>query len=152
MQIISTDLQGRAAKARDELSIFQSRLQLDPESSELASLSNELIQSYASLAANEESIIRQKAIINWLALGDNNMSLFQYIYVRKYRNKISSLYINKVKVNNPDAIKAEVVRYYQDVLGADPIGCYPHDVARGLSFFSQLTNSQKLELEREVTS
>lgn len=29
---------GRAAKARDELSIFNSRLQLDPESSELASL------------------------------------------------------------------------------------------------------------------
>ena len=56
---------------------------------------------------------------------------------------ISSLYINKVKVNNPDAIKAEVVRYYQYVFGVDLIGCYLHDMARRLFFFSQLTNSQR---------
>ncbi|KAG5547389.1 hypothetical protein RHGRI_013168 [Rhododendron griersonianum] len=68
----------------------------------------------------EESFMRQRSRIKWLALGDQNTKFFhQKVCARRARNTILSLTdTNGNRVDDPEAVKKLILDYYISLLGS----------------------------------
>ncbi|XP_021767615.1 uncharacterized protein LOC110732005 [Chenopodium quinoa] len=67
-----------------------------------------------------ESILKQKSRVDWIKLGDSNTHYFFYIVKqRQNRNRIDSIYTaNDVLLKDPDLVQAEIISFYQNLLGS----------------------------------
>ena len=79
----------------------------------------DVVRNYASTVRAEESFFKQKARIQWLSLGDQNTSYFhKSVNGRQNRNKLLSVTREDGEVvEGHEAVKSEVIAYFQCVLG-----------------------------------
>lgn len=110
----------RVEVARANLTQLQSLCFATPRDVALHEQEKEAMCSFMELSAAEESFKRQKSIVQWLTLGDKNTRFFhQKMVSHRLRNKILSLVdSNGVRLEDPDAIKTEILGYYKGLLGS----------------------------------
>ncbi|KAH7859435.1 hypothetical protein Vadar_001105 [Vaccinium darrowii] len=109
----------RVIVARDQLEIAQQQLFATPFDPELCRKEKEMVCHYIGLRNAEESFMKQRSRVKWLALGDKNTSFFhQKLCAHRARNSIQSLHTTGgTLIEDPDAIKNEIVNYYTNLLG-----------------------------------
>ncbi|KAH7867459.1 hypothetical protein Vadar_033759 [Vaccinium darrowii] len=112
-------LSGRVTLAKDNLSKIQDLCFRFPLDNFLCDLEKDLVQQYYSLSVAEESYKKQKSRISWLALGDKNTRFFHHkMNAHRVRNSILSLATDQgVRLEDPNAIEAEILGYFQGLLG-----------------------------------
>jgi len=80
------------------------------------------VKEYADLSRAEESFFRQKSRVQWFNLGDQNTKFFFKATKSLHsRSKIVSVCKEDgTKVYNPSEVKAEIVGFFQKLLGEAP--------------------------------
>lgn len=96
---------------------------------------------------------RQKSRVQWLNLGDQNSSFF-FKSIKNHYNRSKIVYIcgeDGTRINNPFDVKDEIVRYFNNLLGAGPQNEQVDLEARRKALPKRITPDQVVELGREVT-
>ncbi|XP_050915875.1 uncharacterized protein LOC127130968 [Lathyrus oleraceus] len=114
-----SDIQDQIQKARQLLLDEQKDLQnnlFDVQSIERV---KQCTENLIHLNQTEENILKQKAKVNWLQLGDGN-NAFYHAYVRD-RNKQKGMYslesVNGGSLSKPEDIEEEVLQFYDKLVG-----------------------------------
>jgi hypothetical protein len=116
-----SNISDRVKDAKDEEDKAQQALHTAHENPTLCNRKRDAIRNYASIVRAEESFFKQKARIQWLSLGDQNTSYFhKLVNGRQNRNKLLSLTREDGEVaKGHEAVKSEVIAYFQHVLGVE---------------------------------
>ncbi|KAG5523755.1 hypothetical protein RHGRI_030665 [Rhododendron griersonianum] len=85
----------------------------------LSNTKKEILNKYVELWIAEESFLKQKSRVKWLALGDQNSKYFhQEMCSHRARNTILSLTDSSgCLIDDPEAVKQEILGYYVGLLG-----------------------------------
>ncbi|XP_077240354.1 uncharacterized protein LOC143881251 [Tasmannia lanceolata] len=104
--------------AKLDLDNIQTQLASDPANSLLKSKEFEAKQNVVSLSNLEESLLRQKARISWLNLGDSNFAFFHVaLKTRRNHNSIQALSSPDGTISSdPDQISNSLVLFFQNLL------------------------------------
>ncbi|GKC22138.1 RNA-directed DNA polymerase, eukaryota, reverse transcriptase zinc-binding domain protein [Tanacetum coccineum] len=86
------DVSDRVIRCRDILKNIQSAIEKDPDNANLRNKSCELLNEYNTAKKEEESMLFQKAKVEWLSEGDRNTSFFHKVFKeRRHRSKIMAI-------------------------------------------------------------
>lgn len=109
----------RVAAARAALYETQELLQHDWNNEDLQQQEQDHLQQFKYWNAVEESIIKQKARVDWLQLGDSNTKYFYAaLKQRQSRNKLLAIYGEDDKLYlKPAEVRQEVERFSNQLLG-----------------------------------
>ncbi|KAI8529635.1 hypothetical protein RHMOL_Rhmol12G0240100 [Rhododendron molle] len=92
-----SNISKRVLEAREELVCVQARLFTSPVDEDLCTQEKLLVQKYIELRNAEESFIKQRSRVKWLALGDwgdhNTKYFHQKLCTHRDRNTIDNLFI-----------------------------------------------------------
>ncbi|XP_058776279.1 uncharacterized protein LOC131650591 [Vicia villosa] len=106
-------------KTRAELEEAHKELQTNPFDSHLMELVKNKTDRLLELNQMEESMLKQKAKVEWLKLGDENNTFFHNSVRERHRhnnmNTLTSL--NGSFLNNREDITKEIIEYYTTLLG-----------------------------------
>lgn len=110
---------GRMTRARANLAKIQELCFRFPQDQYLSDLEKDLVQQFFTLGYAEEAFKKQRSRVTWLALGDRNTKFFhQKMNAHRARNSIFSLVnAHGVRLEEQDAIEAEIIGYYQGLIG-----------------------------------
>lgn len=100
----------------------------------------------------EESILRQKARINWLKLGDNDTEFFFTITKARYsKNRISKLIdSNGHSITDQQGITTEIIGFYKNLLGSCAKYLHSSDLTT-VTVGSILCSASSAHLIKDVT-
>ncbi|XP_058211744.1 uncharacterized protein LOC131323927 [Rhododendron vialii] len=110
--------------AKEELDRVQDLYFQSPFDSALCHSEKDMLGKYVELRMAEESFLKQKTRIKWLALGDQNSRYFhRKMCSHRARNTILSL-TNSVGtlIDDPEAVMQEILGYYIGLLGTPFMG------------------------------
>ncbi|XP_058180059.1 uncharacterized protein LOC131298595 [Rhododendron vialii] len=113
-----SNISTRVMEARDQMIAIQQLFFATPFDVALCIQDKELVCTYINLRNAEESFMKQRSRVKWLALGDQNSSFFhQKMCAHRARNTIQSLHtIEGVFIKDSEAIKEEILLYYVSLL------------------------------------
>ena len=88
---------------------------------------NDLMIKFLDAIRIEEEVAKQKSRNQWLEVGDRNTKYFyNAIKGRRNMNRISTLTTpDGTPTSNEEETKAEVIRYFQSMLGSKTPNTYP---------------------------
>ena len=114
-------LHERVEDARETLKMAQSAILNNPSDTMLMDNERKCLKIYHDLASAEEGFLKQKSRVQWLKLGDQNTSFFhKSIKARNARSMIKVITSgNGCRIDDPLAIKEEVVGYFKNILCVD---------------------------------
>jgi hypothetical protein len=109
----------RVKDAKDEMDKAQQAIHTTHGNTTLCMRERDVVRNYASTVRAEESFFKQKARIQWLRLGDQNTSFFhKSVNGRHNRSRLLSVTREDGEVvEGHEAVKSEVIAYFQSVLG-----------------------------------
>ena len=115
------NIRERVVEAREALHRAQADMLVNPNDSDLDGIEKVCLKKFHDLALAEEGFLKQKSMVQWLKLGDQNSSFFhKLVNARNSRNTITSITLeNGDRTEDPDAIKQEVINNFQSVLGCN---------------------------------
>ncbi|KAI8536166.1 hypothetical protein RHMOL_Rhmol10G0235300 [Rhododendron molle] len=148
-----SNISRRVAEAREKLLFTQSLLFATPCDVALCQQEKELVGRYVELRTAEESFMRQRSRIKWLALGDQNTTFFhQKVCARRALNTILSLNdANGNRVEDPEAIKTLFIDYYTRLLGTAHEGRVDATTPLQNAITTRFSDSDQLMLIKPVT-
>ncbi|KAL0875746.1 hypothetical protein Bca101_025451 [Brassica carinata] len=113
-----SELEKRVTESFLELQSYQQALLATPTPA-LAVLERNAHKKWIMLAKAEESFLRQRSRIQWLAEGDSNSAFFhRAIRSRAAQNFINMLLdSNDAVIDDPQDIRAHIIDFYQGLLG-----------------------------------
>ncbi|GJY93983.1 RNA-directed DNA polymerase, eukaryota, reverse transcriptase zinc-binding domain protein [Tanacetum coccineum] len=143
------NLHDRVNQLRTELDEVQKALDLDPSNSMLRDEEAVYVQAFNNAKIDEERFLKQKAKIEWLAVGDSNSAYFhKSIKSRMQRSRINVITtLENVEVIG-DAVPNVFVSHYEAFLGTDMV-CDVLD-SEGL-FNNKVSDSSNEKMTRPVT-
>ena len=114
-------LRERVVDTRETLNQAQSALLNNMNDPLLVDNEKRCLKTFHDLACAEEGFQKQKSRIQWLKLGDHNTSFLQKsIKEMNARNVIKAITLaNGCRIEDPEAIKQEVVTHFQNVMCSD---------------------------------
>ncbi|KAG5558768.1 hypothetical protein RHGRI_008653 [Rhododendron griersonianum] len=114
-----SNISKRVYAAKEELDVIQEQLFKTPFDLVLSNTEKEILNKYVELRIAEESFLKQKSRVKWLALGDQNSKYFhQKMCSHRARNTILSLTDSSgCLIDDPEAVKQEILGYYVGLLG-----------------------------------
>ncbi|KAH7850084.1 hypothetical protein Vadar_027677 [Vaccinium darrowii] len=143
-----SNLCSRVGQAREELCHLQSLCFSNPHDADLCAKEKELLRSFMELSLAEEDFKKQKSRVKWLSLGDHNTRFFhQKMASHRLRSKILSLVDARgVRIEDPAAIKDEILSYYEGLLGGPftPSGNFSCELRAAIS--NKLSADKQLSL------
>ncbi|XP_021775164.1 uncharacterized protein LOC110739017 [Chenopodium quinoa] len=110
----------RLEKARLSLAEVQSQLTDDITNSPLQAQETAGIEIVKYRMNTYESILKQKSRVTWIKLIDSNSHYYFYVLKQwQNRNRIDSIYTNNgVLLKEPNLVQAEILSFYQNLLGS----------------------------------
>ncbi|XP_058722962.1 uncharacterized protein LOC131594771 [Vicia villosa] len=114
-----SDIRTKILKARDDLEKAHQGLQANLFDTAAAELVYQCTNKLLELNQTEENILKQKAKVDWLRLGDGNNAYFHTSIRERHKHKsMSTLTSSKGEVltNREDIVK-EVLEFYKQLLG-----------------------------------
>lgn len=147
-----SNISNRVMETRDELVRVQEQFFASPYNTDLCNKEKDLVHKYVELRTAEESFIRQRSRVKWLALGDQNTRFFhQKMCMRRVRNSILSLQDeNGVIIEDSGAIKENILNYYIGLLGTESDGRIDARTQLQQAIRSQVSSSDQELLIRPV--
>jgi len=114
-----SNISNRVKDAKDEMDKAQQAMHTTHGNTTLCMRERDVVRNYASTVRAEESFFKQKARIQWLRLGDQNTSFFhKSVNGRHNRSRLLSVTREDGEVvEGHEAVKSEVIAYFQSVLG-----------------------------------
>lgn len=114
-----SDMSNKITQARDNLTNAQEDLSTDIMNVEKFNKVKELSESLVNLQELEESMLRQRAKIDWLRLSDGNNKYFHVaIKIRNQTNGIKKIMRNDgTYTTDQKAIETKVVAFYRNLMG-----------------------------------
>nr|XP_016468328.1 PREDICTED: uncharacterized protein LOC107790873 [Nicotiana tabacum] len=111
-----------------------------------------ILQNLETWPLIEESILKQKARVKWINLGDANTKYFSTVMKeRSQRKQILEIYTDDgMKLATPTNIKEEIVKFYKSLIGTD-VASFPSINKETMKNGPKLTHEQQLSLCVEVT-
>ncbi|GKF01812.1 hypothetical protein Tco_0028735 [Tanacetum coccineum] len=92
MSLEKGDVSDRVIRCRDILKNIQSAIKKDPGNANLRNKSCELLNEYNTTKKEEESMLFQKAKVEWLNEGYRNISFFHKVLKeQRHRSKIMAI-------------------------------------------------------------
>ncbi|KAG5564631.1 hypothetical protein RHGRI_000728 [Rhododendron griersonianum] len=143
----------RVVKAREELLHVQEQCFQNPYDAALVHLEKDLHLKFIDLSLAEESFKKQKSLVQWLALGDQNTRFF-HLKVKSHclRNKVLSLTnVEGIRLTDPKAVQDEILGYYTSLLGSPFLHSKEAYSVLRLAVPQRLLVSQKLTLSSRVS-
>ncbi|XP_050217541.1 uncharacterized protein LOC126668378 [Mercurialis annua] len=147
-----SDISDKVVKTKELLSSLQANILVDPFNELLHEEERVMYKHLYNQMAWEESIIRQKSRISWIKLGDQNTNFFHRSMIqRQARKKIISIALNNGSIcSDPERIKMEIVKHYENTIGS----CSLNRINSDAEMFAEgvnLSESDRMELDKEVS-
>ncbi|XP_059626612.1 uncharacterized protein LOC132269441 [Cornus florida] len=115
-----SDISARIAACREELSLCQRSLDLNPNDDSLRLNENELSSKFTELSLAEELFYKQKAQVHWLKEGDQNTAFFMRSFGSKAnRRKVQSIFNSYGSQLFGEDMKNEFLTHFTTILGQD---------------------------------
>ncbi|XP_058775015.1 uncharacterized protein LOC131649265 [Vicia villosa] len=139
-------------KARKDLEDTQKHIVNDRGNKELTKEEKQKTESLLELLAIDEQIMRQRAKVSWIRLGDGNNAYFHATLKSKQSNmRIHSLHAEDGRViTDHNDITEEVIHFYRKLMGTAHNNLEAVDI-QVLRKGKQLSNSCRLDLIKEIT-
>ncbi|KAL4588964.1 hypothetical protein LXL04_001865 [Taraxacum kok-saghyz] len=103
---------------RTEVEKVQQQLDREPDNEELSFEHATYLDEFTTALSEEESLLRQKAKLNWLKDGDRNTKYYHKVIKEKqYRNRINSITDGEGIVHGADKVTEVALEYFSDFLG-----------------------------------
>ncbi|XP_022877112.1 uncharacterized protein LOC111395370 [Olea europaea var. sylvestris] len=118
------ELPTRVTQARTDIEHVQYLIQQSPLDSSLHREESRLQKELCELSRAEEGILRQKARVKWLNLGNQN-TVFFFKAMKSHYSKSKVVSICKddgTRVEEPHEVSEVIVAFYQNLLGQQPSG------------------------------
>ncbi|KAH0642061.1 hypothetical protein KY290_033665 [Solanum tuberosum] len=107
-------------QVRHELELTQISLVINPLYPRLIEMEKQLLEEIRKWSDVETLVLQQKSRANWIKGGDANTKFFHaQVKIRESKNSITSVYDNAgIKVQDPQMVEAEFIRFYSKIMGA----------------------------------
>uniref|UniRef100_A0A803QPV1 Reverse transcriptase domain-containing protein n=1 Tax=Cannabis sativa TaxID=3483 RepID=A0A803QPV1_CANSA len=115
-----SELHVAEAKAKEELEVCQSKLQLEPHSLLLHQEELKARLHYLKVHSDLSSMLQQKAKVSWVKNGDDNTLIFHSsLRERRRQNKILSIeQLDGTRTEQPEQVTEAFISYYKMLLGS----------------------------------
>ncbi|GJZ85805.1 RNA-directed DNA polymerase, eukaryota, reverse transcriptase zinc-binding domain protein [Tanacetum coccineum] len=112
------DVSDRVIRCRDDLKNIQSAMEKDLDNADLRNKSCELLNEYNIAKKEEESMLFQKARVEWLSKGDRNTSFFHKILKeRRHKSKIMAICDENGTRCENEEVAGHFLKHFKDFLG-----------------------------------
>ncbi|GJS75909.1 RNA-directed DNA polymerase, eukaryota, reverse transcriptase zinc-binding domain protein [Tanacetum coccineum] len=139
----------RVINLRNRLKESQARVNSNPHDEEIKDESGKILNEYYEALKDENSLLMQKAKIEWLRDGDRNTSFFHKIIKgRKHKGRIMSVCNEKGDRFENEKVAEQFVMHFQEFLGKkDLVTEFPTDL---MMFPNKLSSDEAFCLSRDV--
>lgn len=130
---------------------IQGAIDQDPHNYSLRKEESQILTEYKEAVADEEKLLRQKAKVNWLNVGDKNSAYFHKVVKgRTNKNRIMSICAEDGTRYNYKDVADQFVKHFEGFLGINPdVGKLNEDDYR--IFVNKVSADEAEHMIRSVT-
>ncbi|KAH0639679.1 hypothetical protein KY285_036265 [Solanum tuberosum] len=136
---------------RNELEMIQTEMRSD-HSNYLIMKEKEVLLNLEKWSMIEESVLKQKARVNWISLGDANTKYFSAVMKEKQQRKhiLNLTSLDGTNLKEAEDIKLEIVKFYKGLMGtaAQSLPAVNVIIMQQGPF---LSHEQQYELNKDIT-
>ncbi|KAH0633496.1 hypothetical protein KY284_036282 [Solanum tuberosum] len=136
---------------RNELEMIQTEMRSD-HSNYLIMKEKEVLLNLEKWFMIEESVLKQKARVNWISLGDANTKYFSAVMKEKQKRKqiLNLTSLDGTNLKEVEDIKLEIVKFYKGLMGT-AAQSLPAVNAIIMQQGPVLSHEQQYELNKDIT-
>lgn len=139
----------RVVKLRNKLENIQKEVDMNPHNAELKKESCLVLEEFNEAVKDENSLLFQKAKVEWLKEGDRNTEYFHKIIKgRLHKGRIMSVCNEKGERFENEKVADQFINHFQEFLGKKET---VKEFSNSFVFPNKLTNDEALDMVRSVS-